>query len=125
MDLGYVPGGVVIGGVAVGHDAIGGIAAYARLVPVWLALGIRADDESVAWIAATVSVGMGRASRAGESGASIGTEDVVAATKRGASDCDSLLRAVDYPQLRRLPSLRAAAFEFSARTLHRQQRKLR
>src|SRR5258707_874643 len=123
MDLGHVIGGAAVGDFAVGDDASGRVAADARLGLVRFALGIRADDESVARGAVAVLVGMGGVSRGEESGALDGP-CVAAAAERGAGDCDSLLRSVDDSELHRVSPACAAAFEFSAGAVYRQQRQL-
>src|ERR1700761_1175698 len=102
MDLGHVAGGAAVGGVVVGDDAAGGVAADARLVSVRLALGIRADDKSVARVAAALSARMGGVSGVVEVGAAFGWPSVVDATRRGAGDCDFVLRAVDDSKLQRV-----------------------
>src|SRR5579871_4412242 len=121
MDLGHIAGGATLGRPAVGDHAVGGIAPDARLVPLRLAMGIRADDKSLARLAPAVFIRLGGLSLLVEGFAKGCRPRPAAAAKRCVGDCNSVLCALDDSKLRRLSSPGPAAFEFSARTLYRQQ----
>ncbi len=89
---------------SVGDDAGCRIRSSARLVPLWIAVGLRAHDECVAAVPSPAVAGMG--------GVSSGPTGKCMEVERGARGGrgDALLRAVDGPELSRVSQLRSAAF---------------
>src|SRR5580704_2158005 len=103
MDLGHISFRASRGHHLVGHASHRRIATRARLVRLWSAVGFRAHDESHAWFPAPVSARMDGLARA--------KNNAQLAFPRGTRRRDrrGLLRPLDYPQLRNIPSLGSPA----------------
>jgi hypothetical protein len=125
MDLGHLAGCAARRDIAVGNARVSGIARAARLVRLRPALGIHVDDESFPRLTPAVSHGMGGVSILVAPRTARPRPPVDHASRNRRRPRRPLLRPMDHSQLLRLPPVRPASLKFSARTLHRQQRKLR
>src|ERR1700722_18790914 len=106
MDLGYLVVGAFGGVDLVGHFGAHGIGTLAGLGRVRIVVGLGVDDESGAWRAAPVFVGLGGASW------TRGKQLALETGSAGDWRCGSVLRAVDDSQLRCFSSIDSAAVEF-------------
>src|ERR1700722_5273811 len=105
MGLGYIARGVADGDNIVGDDRGRGYGKRARMVWIWIAMGFRADDQSIAGQPVAGAAGMGRASRVPTR--AIAPEPPPAGVRnRGA-----VLRAMDGAKLFGVPPIHSTAFQ--------------